>query len=276
MTIAVAVRTGTAVVFATDSKVTTQGLAGFEQDGTPRWEDQTYDNAIKIVHDRDKMLMAMVAGHSHIGGVSAVDYIARTNFGRHGDKAVQDTAIQELANRMVEEKRAYWSTSKVPEDKWPGPTVWLAAPGPDGIAPRVWGVVLRGPSSDIRETLTNPGTRLDGSYDEAYSLLYGFHMDVLKGIAEQVGIDPQKAREAAWQPNGWLRPTDRINEGSMPLQDAMDYAVFLAIVQVQMDRFLPGIPACGGPIDVMALRMAPEPEIISYPGKQLHHPMAPA
>jgi hypothetical protein len=63
-----------------------------------------------------------------------------------------------------------------------------------------------------------------------------------------------------------------VNLETMPLQDAIDFAVFLADVQIEMDRFLPGSPACGGPIDVRVLRMVPTPEIIAFPGKALHHP----
>ncbi|MGN6109652.1 MAG: hypothetical protein ACTHU0_31380 [Kofleriaceae bacterium] len=69
-----------------------------------------------------------------------------------------------------------------------------------------------------------------------------------------------------------LRPIDKLNLWTMPLQDAIDLAVFLAHTQIEMDRFLPGLPACGGPIDVLVLRVVPDPEILSYPGKLLHHP----
>lgn len=65
---------------------------------------------------------------------------------------------------------------------------------------------------------------------------------------------------------------DQVNFETMPLQDAIDFAVFLAGVQIEMDRFLPGSPFCGGPIDVMVLRMVPTPEILTFPGKALHHP----
>ena len=69
-----------------------------------------------------------------------------------------------------------------------------------------------------------------------------------------------------------LRPVDKLSLWSMPIQDAVELAVFLAKVQVEMDRFLPGTPACGGPIDVMVLRMVPNRDILIFPGKTLHHP----
>jgi hypothetical protein len=76
MTIAIAIRTASAVVFAADSKITTSGIAGYEEDGTPRWVEQTYDNATKVVHDRSRTLMAMAAGYSNIGQVTATDFIS--------------------------------------------------------------------------------------------------------------------------------------------------------------------------------------------------------
>ena len=75
MTIAVAIRTGSAVVFAADSKVTTSGVVGINEDGSPRWLEQTYDNATKIVHDLNQHVMAMVVGHANLGSGSATDFI---------------------------------------------------------------------------------------------------------------------------------------------------------------------------------------------------------
>ncbi len=47
MTIAIAIKTGAAVVFGADSKVTTRGLAGYDDKDEPIWREQTYDNAFK-------------------------------------------------------------------------------------------------------------------------------------------------------------------------------------------------------------------------------------
>lgn len=58
----------------------------------------------------------------------------------------------------------------------------------------------------------------------------------------------------------------------MPIQDAMDLAYFLADVQIEMDRFLPGAPVCGGPIDLMVLQGLPYRDIKAFPGKSLEHP----
>ena len=119
----------------------------------------------------------------------------------------------------------------------------------------------------------NQVVRLEGSYDEVFSLLFGFRWDLLSGLAPRLGMDQERLMEAL-RTVRVLRPLDQINFWAMPTQDAIDIAVFLANAQVEMDRFLPGTPACGGPIDVMVLQMVPGPRITSYPGKVTHHPNA--
>ena len=104
-------------------------------------------------------------------------------------------------------------------------------------------------------------------------------------IATELGMDADEALRQelalpvaqladAWQNIKVLKSIDKLSLGSMPIQDAIDLAVFIATTQVQMERFLPGEPLCGGPIDVMVLSTAPTREILSFPGKELHHPLA--
>jgi hypothetical protein len=73
------------------------------------------------------------------------------------------------------------------------------------------------------------------------------------GFCAELNIT-KEARLEAFSKMKVFRPIDKLNLWAMPVQDAIDMAVFLATVQVEMDRFLPGTPACGGPIDVMGLR----------------------
>lgn len=276
MTIAVAIRTGSAVVFAADSKITTAGLIGYDEKGSPQWVEQTYDNATKVVHDRSQTVMAMVAGHANIGRDTATDFISTQDLIRLKLVASiedQERDITNLIAAMVERKRAYWETTQVPPDNWPGPTVLLAAPSVKGV-PRVWRAQLDGQESQVSEILTRPWIWLEGAYNEAFTLLYGYDSSVLDSLSKQLGIEWGKLQETVNNLKV-LKPIDKINLWAMPIQDAMDMAVFLANIQVEMDRFLPGTPACGGPIDVMVLRMAPEPGIVAYPGKVVRHPRGP-
>jgi len=216
----------------------------------------------------------MVVGYANIGGVTATDFIMTQHMARSRSVQDQDQKISGLVTRMVEEKRTYWEKTKVAPNQWPGPTLTLATPAPDGKIPRIWKVNLRGADSETSEILEQPEIRLEGSYDDVFSLLYGFEPEVLEGLANEAGVEKDRIWEALGNLKV-LRPIDKLSLVSMPVQDAIDLAVFLAIVQVEMDCFLPGNPACGGPIDVMVLQMAPKPSIMSYPGKVLHHPRGP-
>jgi hypothetical protein len=235
--------------------------------------EQTYDNATKVVHDGSRTLMAMVAGEANIGQETATDFIMTRDFGSLQFSADQDSEISKFVASMVERKKTYWEKTQVPPENWPGPTLLLAAPSSQGNVPRIWRVRLDGPESEIEEILTSPGIRLEGSYDETFGLLYGHHSEVLRGLARELGIDMNSVGEAL-KSMKVLRPIEKLSLWSIPIQDAVDLAVFLARVQVEMDRFLPGTPACGGPIDVMVLRMVPERAILTFPGKVLHHPLS--
>ena len=270
MTIAVTVRTGSAVVFAADSKVTTSGIVGRDENGDPRWVEQTYDNANKIVHDRSETIMAMVAGHANIGQDSAMDFFLSKDLHDLGVFGDQDQRLSALINAMVEQKKTFWQNISVSPDEWRGPIILLAGPS-TANAPRIWRIDLEGSGSQHSEILIDPGIYLEGSYNETFGLLYGYEPNIIAGLVTQLGIEKDQFDQALQNLNV-LRPIEKLSLWSMPLQDAIDLAVFLATVQIQMDRFLPGTPACGGPIDVMVLQTVPTRGIISLPGKKLHHP----
>jgi len=270
MTIAVAVRIGSAVVFAADSKITTMGVVGIQEDGTPSWVEQTYDNATKVAHDLSQQLMVMVAGEANVGKVLVTDFISTTAFPDARTPEDQETEVQKLVSAMKDARRSFWE-GKVSSEQWPMTTMLLAVPSPRGDVPRVWRIEFRGEDATTEEILTEPGVRLEGSYAEVYGLLYGYEPRVFTSIIEGLGIEPERLQKA-FDTRKALSPLHKMPLWSMPLQDAIDMAVFIAEVQVQMDRFLPGTPACGGPIDVLVLQMAPRPGITAFPGKSLHHP----
>ena len=272
MTIAVAVRTASAVVFAADSKITTRGLAGISpEDGSLQWIDQTYDNATKVAHDQSHQLMAMVAGHANIGITQALDFIAMRAMAPAQTAEDQEAQINALLEEMVAAKRAFWSEAGVEPPEWPGPTLLLASYCPEHNAPKLWHVDLSGEGFECKPVLAYTGIYLEGSYRDVFGLIYGWRPDFITGLGAELHVDDDALRDAI-RGAKVLQPVDQINCATMPLQDAIDLAVFLCTVQVEMDRFLPGLPACGGPIDVMVYRTVPAPEIIGYPGKELHHP----
>lgn len=207
-----------------------------------------------------------------LGNVTATDFIAARGENRATTPQEQETQIATLANEMAVIRADYWRQTQVPTDKWPVTVLMIATGAALGTPPRVWCVTFQGEQPGTIEILTTPRLYLEGAYINAFTLIYGFDPQMIEGLQKKLGI-PEADFEDAWQKIDVLRPIDKLSLGSMPIQDAIDLAVFIATTQVQMDRFLPGEPACGGPIDVMVLRTAPYPEILSFPGKELRHPI---
>lgn len=278
MTIAVALRTSTAAVFAADSKLTTNALVGFDADGNPLFLPQTYDNATKIVRDSSGTAMAIVAGSIALGPISVMDYLASSAVPRATNPEEQNRLINEFVGGIARLRAAVWHELKVQEDKWPAAVIMLAVASPAAREPLVWRIVLAGADPTISRVLLSPGVWLEGSYDSAFSLLYGYHPDVVQALGRQLTADGKTIGEdaiyGALGAAAVLLPRDKLSLPGMPIQDAVDLGCFLASVQIQMERFLPGNPVCGGPIDVMVLKTAPNQEILWLPGKALRHPVS--
>jgi hypothetical protein len=153
MTILVAVRTGSAAVLAADSKLSTQAYAGKNPDGTPHYLPQTYDHAVKITGDGSSTAIAAFAGYANIGEQNAVDYFARQDLWLHVEPAEQDTKVRELTSRMHEERRRAAAKFEMPIEQMHSTVILLAAPPSEGIAPRIWRIVLGSPEPTVIEVL---------------------------------------------------------------------------------------------------------------------------
>jgi len=274
MTIAVAIRTLSAIIFAADSKLTTYGRVGYDKDGEAIVVPQTYDNATKIVADCNSTGMAAVIGSATLGKISFMDYIASRSLPAIPDDAAQETALRTFVEEMAALRTEYWGD--VPEEKWPDTVLLLATSAAGSHSPALWHVEYSGKKNPVLERLTHR-IYLEGSYRQVFSLLYGYDSHVVLAAASEIKVgeqtlDPNLMAEALGKGLKVLKPVEQINPHVMPIQDAMDLAFFLATAQVQMERFLPGEALCGGPIDVMVLKTAPVQEILWHPGKELHHP----
>lgn len=273
MTIAVCVRTSTAVVFAADSRLTTYGRAGFDPAGTPIVLPQTYENATKIVMDSSKSAMAVVTGSATLGSMSFMDYIAASAVPSGPDPDAHDKAIQEFVEGMQKLREAYWN--EVPEEQWPVTVLMLAATTSYSSIPTVWRITFMGKEIDVHHIQTP--VYLEGSYRSAFTLLYGYDGDLLSALANELKVGEQvvgpEAVIDAMSKLKVLRPIDRLLLNVMPIQDAMEFAFLLATTQIQMERFLPGEAACGGPVDLMVLMGTPTHEIMWYPGSPCTTPV---
>lgn len=276
MTIAVSIRTDTAAVFAADSKLTTSGLVGFDTAGEPQFVNQTYDNATKVVQDAGGTTIAMIAGSASLGPIGALDYIASSAVPRDSDPDKQEALITEFAEGLAKLRAEYWHERKVAVDRWPFTIVVLALAPTNSRSPIVRRILLMEEQPNV--TKVTARVYLEGSSDSAAAILYGYRTDIIDALGEELKVgDKLVGADAIYEllqksKKVW-RPIDKLSAGVMPIQDAIDLAVFLATCQVQMERFLPGEPYCGGPIDVMVLKTSPKHQVLWFPGKALQHPV---
>ncbi|MGH7323345.1 MAG: hypothetical protein ACREJ9_01720 [Candidatus Rokuibacteriota bacterium] len=274
MTIAVAIRTLSAIVFAADSKLTTYGRVGYDKDGEAIVVPQTYDNATKIVADGNETGMAAVIGSATLGKISFMDFIASRTMPAIQDETVQEAELRTFVQGMGTLRTEYWSD--VPEEKWPDTVLLLATSAGSSYNPTLWRAEFSGKKEPGLERIANR-IYFEGSYRQVLSLLYGYDLHLVVAAASEIKIgeetlDSKLLTDAVGKSLKILKPIEQINPHVMPIQDAMELAFFLATTQVQMERFLPGEALCGAPIDVMVLKTAPVQEIVWHPGKSFITP----
>jgi len=272
VTILVAIRTGSAAVIAADSRITTVGFSGTGPDGNPLYLPQTYDHAVKVVHDLSETTVAAFAGFGNIGEQSASDYFSRLSVFLSRPGAEQDDAVESLMTDMVEHRQRFFTKIGISPDARQSTRCLLLGSPTDRTAPRVWRISLEGEGASRMEILQTPNIWLEGSYDAAFPLLFGHSGSYFEAVRQKLGLDQPCFDDVMAHAIEKTSPIKRINFLTMPIQDAIDLAVFIAQVQIEMERFLPGVPACCGPVDVMTMELAPKPRIRSFPGKALHHP----
>ncbi len=268
MTVEIAVRTQSALVLAADSKLTTSSFVGFNRRKKPQFLTQTYDNAVKIAQDRDGSFIAAVAGNASLGEVSALDFVSKnTGAGNLLTETAQDEYFADLIFQMGKIRYDFWHKLQLSVANWPSTTILVAAISPTTSLPRVWRVEFSEDVGDVMRILETPGVFLEGACLEVFSLLYGYHPEIVKQTKRR-----RKALEKALSDPSILKPVHQLSVGVMPIQDAMELALFLAGVQIEMDRFLPGTPKCGWPVDLVVLEGTPFRAIRTFPGKELTHP----
>ncbi len=139
MTVLVAVRTSTAVVFAADSKLTTQGFVGFDPNGDPLFVPQTYDNAVKLGIDSSRTLIAAITGNASLGEMNVIDFLSRAR-GTFLNELQQLAYIENLILGMGKMRFDYWTNLQLAPARWPFTAVLIATTSADTSQPRVWRV----------------------------------------------------------------------------------------------------------------------------------------
>lgn len=269
MSIAAAVRTGSAVVLAADSRVTAPVIAGENPDGSVIRTSKVFDNGTKVAQDRSGSAIAAFTGYGGVDVQAAVRHFTGMNLSLWGCRDAQDARVAKASRQMARARVAY---------SFPGAedlremTAILAAPLQDSPAPRVWRIELSCEEPRVEEIRERPGLWLEGSIGFIFPALYGLGGPTATRLKEALGVDDATWEDALRSGSASV-PANQINFEAMPLQDAIDFAAFCVRTQVAMSGFLPH-QTSGGPVDVMTLEAGQKPRIRTFPGKSPGLPSA--
>lgn len=97
--------------------------------------------------------------------------------------------------------------------------------------------------------------------EDRVNIPYVYNINVEKNTIKRVNVRPDGqrwpggvSRGGATEVVNRLISADNLPEfGLLPLQDAVDYAIFLVDVTIRAMRFEPGVDTVGGPIDVLVI-----------------------
>lgn len=271
MTILAAVKTGTDLVISSDSKITTLGLGGFNNDGSPIWLEQTYDYGTKIAFSQGNYWTTAVAGQVSFGDIKVVDIIEEyrqpVDFNSRID---QEKDLDNLINKINYARCSKYTEYKYPKEFWPYTELLFFSSDLEGRGVRAWHVGFQSDIPKVTGVLERPNIYLSGSCQNALTLLYDYNFRFLDEVSASLSIPPEEVDSVLRKK--YIPPIVRFNLEAMPIQDAIDLAVFLVKVQILMERFLPGTPKCGGPIDLAVVHGRPKHTVSWFPGKKLIHP----
>ncbi|MGE5391152.1 MAG: hypothetical protein ACM3PE_08845 [Deltaproteobacteria bacterium] len=274
MTIFAVVKTNTDLILASDSKVSTMGIGGLDENGKLIYFNQAYDYATKICFSPKNVWTVGVIGQSSIGNLGISDIIHNllpSDTLVFSNRAEQDEKLNKLISFIADIRHSYYydKLSLAPQ-YWSSTKLLVFSSDPEDRGVRGWQISFVEDRFDQTDILPVPGVWIEGSSKHAFSLLYGYSFDVIDEISATLDCEKETIYETV--NNKLIKPINMINFGPMPLQDAIEFATFLVEAQIQMERFVPGNPVCGGPVDIAIMHGLPTNSVTWFPGKQIHHP----
>lgn len=259
MSIVVSVRVGEGLVVATDS-ASTVGVEGPEgQQGVGK----VFNHATKLIQLRNYPIAVANWGASKIGERIIASLVEEYANSRPPLATVQESegelSVKEEAEGLRDFFRDFYE-GVYPDweqrDQVPG-GVGVLVGGYSGDAffpeeylfniPQGQFQRLRPPKEDGSQDY---GANWYGATDAIVRLHFGRDEGVLE-ILQQLDVEPQKIAQTEQIVKCQLQYP--VPFAGMPLQDAVDYAIYLVSVTIGRYRFVVGAEICGGPIDVATI-----------------------
>lgn len=272
MTVCVSIKVSEGLVLAADS---TAALLGSLQDPTGKTATgilKTYDHGRKLSHLKDYPIGTLAWGAALIGARSVESLIKeyeytlpsleeeeekikeRRNRGELNADVRFTYSVSEISKGLLNHVKKFYSEefSIHPVEKQPQLGILVSGYSSGKFFPDQWLIDL--PTSDklieIRPDVRGKpdfGANWFGLTDAIVRLHWGRDDGALAILAEKFKASPEEIQGFL---SGLQYP---VLFNGMPLQDAIDYAVYIVNVTIGRFRFVVGAPLCGGEIDVAVI-----------------------
>lgn len=248
MTVAIAVKVSEGLVLAADSALTVEGEVRTAEGQTHRGVLQIYSHATKLAQIRDWPVGTITWGVGQIGK-RTIESLVREFANSLPDK--QDLDLRSLAENLYQFVEARYRRAFGNEQ--PDLGLQVAGYSPTGFFPEQYLLTFpadaSGPVTDARpdnpDGSPNFGANWYGLTDAIVRLHKGFEPRAMQALVS-AGVSP----EVAARIHAFEYP---ILFEAMPLQDAIDFAAWIAEVVIGRFRFVAGPALCVGPVDIAAI-----------------------
>lgn len=240
MSIVASVAVHDALVLGAESMVQIWGKGEQGQSGVIK----TYENAQKLFRLGNHNIGVMTYGIGNIGSRSIGSYLSEFAQ-KHATNVVKDNADNLL--KFLKEK--YDEHHKGTEEgQLPALGIMIGGYGPDQHLPESWEFVIPAATAPklVRER-HNFGSSWRGVSAPFSRLFNGFDPRLRQDL-QGAGLAPEKIGEVIGK---YRMPV--VFDG-MPVQEAIDFVVFILETTIGMAKFEVGPPSCGGPLWIAVVR----------------------
>lgn len=215
---------------------------------------RVYDSGHKLFNlIRGKPISAMTCGLGNFGNssISTITKEIRQEIAMGGAGIdPEDYTIEQVANYAYGRFNALFAALPDPVRAASSFTFFVGGYSTAGAGSELWKMQITGAASLAPQLIADQNTckiEWDGQPDACVRLVLGISPQTMN-ILTQAGID---AADALILTQKLAQSSQaQLLESSMPVQDAIDLARFLAETTVSFVRFLPGANTVGGDLDV--------------------------
>jgi len=254
VSICVSVKVGEGVVIAADSAITVaQPLSPQQPDRMA--VHQVYEHGNKIFQVGDYPIGVATWGVGSLGGRSVASLLGEFS---DNEPLKASWSVDDVADRVYKfvthrYREAFQGAVEVPSERGPALGLLVVGAGPKGYDVEQYVGLLPlepEPGPARKEGIPPYGANWYGQTDAILRLYKGFDPQIDARL-QKAGLTPQQIRGVL---DGLEYPAAYDH---MPIQDAIDLALYLVGVVVGRFRFVVGPALCGGDIDVAVVSARP-------------------